>query len=126
MSRKLMILIFIMIIVGCDRQDTNKEIINKSDYSILQSYEYDYRNANNDESYMIFHHALGTNRTVVAFPIKNKNVGYVVIIANPIVSTTVKYMPESDFIVTENVFQKVKSQVSFSKETEKFISAKIR
>lgn len=125
MIRKLTILIFIMIVVGCDMQDDNREITNKSDYSILQSYEYDYRGANNDKPYMVFDHALGTNRTVVAFPIKNKHVGYVIIIANPTVSSTVKYMPEADFVVTQDVFQTVKSQVSFSEGTEKFISMHI-
>jgi len=125
MIRKLTMLLFIIIIVGCDMQDGNREITNKHDYSILQAYEYDYRDANNDKPYMVFNHALGTNKTVVAFPIKNKHVGYVVIIANPTVSSTAKYMPEADFVVTQDVFQTVKSQVSFSEETEKFISLHI-
>lgn len=79
MIRKLILILMVMI-GGCDMQDKNDEIANKSEYSVLQSYEYNYREAKIDKQYMIFKRALNTGATVVAFPIKNKSHGYVVIL----------------------------------------------
>jgi hypothetical protein len=111
-----------LMIVGCDMQDEDNELSNKPDYSILQHYEYKYRDANNDKPYMIFNRALNTDTTVVAFPIKNKSRGYVVIIANSKNSPSVKYMPEVDFFVSQDVYLTVKDQAFLSKEVDQFIA----
>jgi hypothetical protein len=119
---KKLILILMIMIGGCDMQDKNNEIANKSEYSVLQSYEYEYRKAKNDRPYMVFKRALNTGVTVVAFPIKNKSHGYVVILANSKNPPSVKYIPNVDFVVTQDAYLAVKSQASLSREVEQFIA----
>jgi hypothetical protein len=118
---KKLVLFLIAMIGGCDMQDENNELANKPDYSVLQHYDYVYSKANHDKPYMIFTRALNTDTTVVAFPIKNKPVGYVFIIAKSKYSPFVKYMPEVDFDVTQDAYLAVKDQTSLSGEVEQFI-----
>jgi hypothetical protein len=107
-------------------QGMGNEFTNKSEYSILQSYEYEYRDVKNDKPYMVFKNALKTDLTVVAFPIKDKPKGYVVILARAEGSPKVKYMPDVDFVVTQNTLTEIQAAITLSKEVEQFIMAHIR
>lgn len=129
MIKKLIVILLIMI-GGCDIQDEGNdlakyELANKPDYSILEHYEYKYRESSNDRKYMIQKRALKTDTTVVAFPIKNKSHGYVVILANSQHPPLVKYMPEEDFVVTQDAYLAVKGQASLSIEVEQFIARRV-
>lgn len=127
---KKLVLILVIIIGGCDMQEEENELAkyelaNKPDYSILEHYEYKYREANNDRPYMIIKRALKTDKTVVAFPMKNKSRGYVVILASSQNPPSVKYMPEQDFVVTQDAYLAVKGQMSLSNEVEQFIAKRV-
>jgi hypothetical protein len=114
------------IVNGCNKQEMRNEFSDKSEYSILQSYEYEYREIKNDKPYMIFKHALKTNATVVAFPIMNMPKGYVVILAQAEGSVKVKSMPNAEFLVTQSIFEEVKLNANLSKDVEKYIEAHVR
>ena len=123
---KKLVLILVIMTGGCDMQGEENELAkyelaNKPDYSILEHYEYKYREANNDRPYMIIKRALKTDKTVVAFPIKNKSRGYVVLLVNSQNPPLVKYMPEEIFFVTRNTYLAVKVESSLSNEVEQFI-----
>lgn len=119
-------MIMAFIVAGCDDLAVTKESTNKLEYSILQSYEFKYREERNDASYMIFRRALGTDATVIAFPIKDKSKGYVMILAHAGGTPNVKIMPETDFVVTHDSYAALKADVSLSKEVDEFIAAHIR
>ena len=126
MMLKVFVFIVLVLINGCNAQAKNDEMSNKTEYSILQSYEYDYREAKNDIPYMIFKKALNTDATVIAFPIKNVQKGYVVILAKSKGTQAVKVMPNTDFVVTQEAYTEVRKQVDLSEDVDMFISAHIK
>jgi hypothetical protein len=97
--------LLLLVVGGCRSQPTNElvknERDNKPEYSILQAYEYDYREVKNEKPYLVFKNALKTDATVVAFPIKSKATGYVVLLAQTKSLPKVKAMPDADFVVTK-------------------------
>ena len=102
------------------------EASNKSEYSVLQAYEHQYREIRNDKTYIVFKQALNTELTVVAFPRKDKLHGYVVILAKAKGSPAVKVMPETDFLVTQDAYAAVRADASLSKEVDQFIAARVQ
>ena len=51
---KLLRLIVLFMVVGCDISSMSKEAVNRVEYSVLQHYEYEYRVAGHDKPYMVF------------------------------------------------------------------------
>ena len=127
---KLVWILMLLVFAGCRSQPTNElaknELDNKPEYSILQAYEYDYRDVKNDKPYLVFNNALKTDATVVAFPIKNKATGYVVMLAQAKNSPKVKVMPDADFVVTEGALREVRVTTPLSKEVEQFIASHVQ
>ena len=116
----------LLVVGGCHSQAMNDELANKPEYSVLQAYEYQYRDVKNDKPYLVFKNALKTDATVVAFPIKNKTTGYVVMLAETKTVPKVKAMPDVDFVVSQRAFIEVRSVTPLSKEVEQFIAQHIR
>lgn len=116
----------VLLVNGCDGTSAMKnEALNKAEYSILQSFEYEYRGSNNDKPYLVVKNALKTKSTVVAFPIKGKSTGYVVMLAQAEGLPKTKVMPEVDFAVTKEAFEAVKARTFLSPEIEQVIVAHI-
>jgi hypothetical protein len=123
---KKLVLVALPLFGGCDLNSMKNEAVNKSEYSVLQYYGYEYRDATHDKPYMIFRRARNTELTVLAFPIKDKTVGYVVMIAGTQSVPSIKAMPEVDFEVTTDAYAAVKAENVLSKEVDQFIAARIR
>ncbi|WP_156362558.1 hypothetical protein [Xylophilus sp. Leaf220] len=113
-------------IVGCDVASIENEAINKSEYSLLQYYAYEFQQAKHDRPYMIFKKALNTDINVIAFPAANKNNGYVAIIAKSAGYPRVKILPEEEFIINKKSYEELKSEISISREVNFFIQSKIK
>jgi hypothetical protein len=122
--------LLLLVFGGCRSQPTNElaknELDNKPEYSILQAFEYQYREVKNDKSYLVFKNALKSDATVVAFPIKSKATGYVVLLAQTKSLPKVKAMPDADFVVTKDALEQVRAATPLSKEVEQFITAHVR
>ena len=116
----------VVIGIGLYKYGSSGESTDATEFSVLQSLEYDYRTKNHDLPFIVFKKALGTNSTVVAFPISNEPQGYVVILAQAEGKENVKSMPSADFKVTSSSYAAVKSQVNFSKEVDQFIVEHIK
>lgn len=117
---------FVLLIVsGCDIQGMNNEFANKTEYSILEACESEYRDVKNDEPYMVLKNALQTDKTVLAFPIRGKETGYVVMLAQAEGIPKDKAMPETDFVVTQRAFTEIKATTPLSKEIVLFIAAHV-
>jgi hypothetical protein len=127
---KALLTLMLLVVAGCHSQPVSdeaaNELANKSGYSILQAYAYDYRQVKNDKPYLVFKNALKSDATVVAFPIKNKPTGYVVILADTKNAPKVKVIPDVDFVVTQNAFTEVRTATPLSKEVETFIAQHVR
>lgn len=123
---KILLLVALTLLAGCDIEAMNNEAINKTEYSVLQHYEYEYREAKHDKPYMIFQHALNTKLTVLAFPIKDKSMGYVVMLARAEGVSKVKVLADVDFEVTRDSYAAVKTNATLSAEVDHFIATKIR
>jgi hypothetical protein len=80
----------------------------------------------NDKPYLVFKNALKTDATVVAFPIKSKATGYVVMLAQAKSLPKVKAMPDADFVVTQGAFEEVRAATPLSKQVEQFIAGHVR
>jgi hypothetical protein len=118
--------LLLLVVGGCRSQARNDELANKPEYSVLQAYEYQYRDVKNDKPYLVFKNALKTGATVVAFPIKSKPTGYVVMLAQAKYLPKVKAMPDTDFVVTQGALKEVRAATSLSNEVEQFIAAHVR
>ena|SRR6266581_3990426 len=122
--------LLLLVVGGCHSQPTNElaknELDNKPEYSVLQAFGYEYRDVKNDKPYLVFKNALKTDATVVAFPIKNKTTGYVVMLAETKTVPKVKAMPDADFVVTKDALEQVRAATPLSKEVEQFIAAHVR
>ena len=121
----LLALALMTLVGGCDADSANGELSDKSEYSVLQRYEYEYREVKQDLPFMIFKHALKTNLTVLAFPVRDKPVGYVVIIARSNGVSKVKAMDGVEFKVSKLAYAAVKSEADISPEVDNFIKARI-
>ncbi len=122
--------LLLLVVGGCRSQPTNElaknELDNKPEYSVLQAYGYQYRDVKNDKPYLVFKNALKTDTTVVAFPIKSKATGYVVLLAQTKSLPKVKAIPDADFVVTKDALEQVRAATPLSKEVEQFITAHVR
>ena len=125
MFKKLLLVAF-PLFGGCDLSSMNNDAVNKSEYSVLQHYEYEYREAKHDKPYMVFQRALNTELTVLAFPIKDKPVGYVVMLARAEGVPKVKAMAEVDFEVTKDAYAAVKAETVLSKEVDQFVADRVQ
>jgi len=116
----------LVLIGGCDIDGVINESANKTEYSILEHYEYEFRNSEQEKPYMFFEHALGSKYTVVAFPIKHRVKGYVVILAQAEGVPKVKVLSKVEFKVTKEAYTSLKREVHLSKEVDQFIFAHIQ
>jgi hypothetical protein len=92
----------------------------------LQSFERQYAELEHVQPYIVTSKALGTSSTVIAFPIKNKEKGYVVMLAQAQGNPIDKRLPEVMFVVNESTFSKLKSATTLSSEVELLIRANIK
>lgn len=118
--------IALLLLEGCDLNSLSNDALNKSEYSVLQHYESEYREAKQEKPYMVFQRALNTELTVLAFPIKDKSTGYVVVLAQAEGVPKVKAMPEVDFDVSKDTYAAAKAETALSHEVDQFIAARVR
>ncbi|SFQ34798.1 hypothetical protein [Variovorax sp. 770b2] len=104
----------------------NHDLSNKTEYSVLQYYEYELRNSEHNKEYLVFNNALSTKFTVLAFPIKGKSIGYVAVLVNSEGTPETKVVPQADFVVTEKAYIAVKKETVLPSEIDKFIAAHVR
>ncbi|MCP1107727.1 hypothetical protein M6G53_20360 [Serratia nevei] len=114
------------ILGGCDFIGMKSGAINKHECSIVQAVEYNYREVENSAPYILLPKALQTEKTVVGFPLKGKNKGYAVILADAIGDPKVKILPNDvPFLVTKNALSEIREKTRLSDEVDKYLAAQI-
>lgn len=84
-SMKSLLLIVIMLLVAACQPDNAQpsELDTKSAYSVLQSYEFKWRDKPHSSGIVVVRSALGTKFDIVGLPIAGKNKGFVWLVLNP-------------------------------------------
>lgn len=123
---KTLMLVALPLFGGCDLNSMNNEAVNKTEYSVLQYFEHEYRDAKHDKPYMVFKRALNTELTVLAFPVSDKPVGYVVMLARAKGMPKIKVMTDVEFTVTKDAYTALKAETALSNEVAQFIAARVR
>lgn len=113
------------ILCGCDGGGMKNEAINKREYSVLQSVEYQYRNKKNENPYFVLRKAIETDLTVIGFPIKGKTKGYAVMLANAKGKPEVKILPDSDFVVTKKSLAALKAEIDISSALDSALASRM-
>lgn len=111
-----------VLLAACGFSD---EAASKREYSIVQHYEYEYRDKPNNQPYILAEKALGSDYLVIGFPIEGANSGYVFMVANPRGKPYVKAMPDVPFVVTEVVLEDVQSKAEMADAVKAFISSHV-
>ncbi|MCW5140676.1 hypothetical protein [Burkholderia cenocepacia] len=101
------------------------EAINKHEYSVLQSAEYQYRNVENSNPYFVLHRALETDLTVIGFPLKGETKGYAVMLANATGKPEVKIVPDAEFVVTPKALAAVKAETDISSALDSALASRM-
>lgn len=101
------------------------ELANKSEYSVLQFYEYEFRNKDHAIAYVLHKNALDSGLDVVGFPITGRDVGYVWIVARANKDGMIFQIPErTDFLVDEAALVALRKEINFSPAVLKFLESK--
>lgn len=106
---------------GCDEKNTGDELSNKPEYSLLQSYAYKYSEFRHNQKFLLVKKALGTDYNVLAFPIKNSEKGYVVMLSNAQEDPKGKRIPDKEFNLDTDTLKAVKKSTKLSIEVQKLI-----
>ena len=108
----------------CDRDDAGcNELANKSEYSLLQAVSFRLRDQPHDRDFLIYRNALGTDLTVVAFPLAKSETGYVALLANAETPPLDKSVPRrGDFVITPKTLAVVKERVKLSPAVEIYMA----
>lgn len=109
---------------NCVSSEQN-ELDTKSEYSVLQYYEFEYRNHPNSKKLIIKKSALNTKYNVFGLPKANSKKGYVWIIANPDSDTQVKVMPSDiTFLMNDKTMLILEKKIVLAPDVNKFLSKK--
>ena len=76
----------VLLLASCQpggNSDDPSELTNKTVYSILQSYEYKWRNRSNDSGCIVVISALNSDYHIVGIPLSNASKGYSWMVLNP-------------------------------------------
>ena len=130
-----LLLVTLSLITGCDHflqgctskcsLDQDTLLLNDLDEAAyILAYREKYKDMKHDEPYMI--ETDDNHPPIVAFPIKRKQKGYVVILTRSKGGHTVKMVPVNDFELTKEVYVEIKKQVLLSHDIDALISSHVR
>jgi hypothetical protein len=112
------------VVAACDfgASDNSGELDSKSQYSVLQAYEFDYRGKEHSQPVIAVPGALGTKYDVIGFPKKSGSVGYVWFIANGSPRQPVMRMPsDGQFLVDRSALDAARKVVRVSYELDQYL-----
>lgn len=127
MTRNIVLwLMSLCFITGCDKCDLDQHTLLQNDLdeaAYILAYREKYKDMKHDEPYMI--ETDGNHPPIVAFPIKRKQEGYIVILTRSKGGHTVKMVPVRDFELTKEVYVEIKKQVLLSHDIDALIASHV-
>lgn len=112
---------------GCGgKPDAGGELNTKSEYSVLQSFEFDYRQRTHALPYVIGKNALSSGYDVIGLPRTDGERGYVWLIANPSGAPAIKQMPSGvDFSISSDTLAVIEKSAQLDSEVRSYLAAHI-
>jgi len=115
----LILLIYILYNIY-DKLDSD-EMQDKYEYSCIESLYYTQNQIDNKNQYQLFN-CENVDLISIAFPIKNKSKGYVIILANTPHKPFIKIFPDNiKFVVKKEWLNQIKSKIKLSIEVEQYL-----
>jgi hypothetical protein len=106
-------------------ESSDGELEKKSEYSVLQFYEYEFRNKDHSVAYTLQKNALNSGFDVIGFPITGRDVGYVWIAARANKDGVILQIPkQTEFLVDEATLVELRKKNNFSPVVLKFLESK--
>jgi hypothetical protein len=112
-------------LASCAEEGGENELSNKSEYSILQKYEFDLRETDNSVGHKIVNDALGSGRQLIALPLKNRSSGYVVLLSDSRIDGVRMTIPQDEFIVTRDTLIDIRHKTRLSRNVDDFLSSRV-
>jgi hypothetical protein len=122
--KSLALILLLALMAGCGSGADEHEFADKTEYSVLQSLEFESRTMPRKQRFFVRKAVLKTNLDAVAFPMKNKEQGYVWILART-KRGDVKYSTPEDFEVTSDDVRLVEQQIRLSPAAKAYIEARV-
>jgi hypothetical protein len=103
------------------------ELAEKSEWAVLQGLEDQHRETPHRAPALVVRNALDSKYTGVGFPARDRDRGYIWVLANPTTKPCVKQLPfDRDFSVSADTLAWVKSQTTLDPHVTKYLEAPIR
>ncbi len=127
MMMRTIILSLILMLAGCGNgNDAGKELEAKSEYSVLQGLEYDYRQREQDKPYVVEKNAFSSGYDLIGVPKGGSKQGYVWLIANPSSAPAIKQMPkEADFSINKDDFAAIEKSALLTPAVRSYLAAHV-
>ncbi|MEE7545957.1 hypothetical protein HF319_01885 [Xanthomonas sp. Kuri4-1] len=121
------VLVLALALAGClSETNAGRELEAKSEYSVLQSFEFDYRERKQERNYIIEKNALSSGYDLIGLPKANVDHGYVWLIANPSSEPAIKKMPSDDvFSVNKDALAAIKQSVQLPPAMEAYLAENV-
>lgn len=112
---------------ACGRNpDADRELSTKSEYSVLQAFEFDYRQREQEQPYLIEKNALSSDYDLIGLPIAGSERGYVWLIANPSGAPAIKQIPsKADFAISRDVLDAIEKSAQLSPAVRSYLLAHV-
>lgn len=120
----IVVFVFVFVVVSCRLQydgDSN-ELLAKEEYSILQYYEYEYRDKENSMRPIVVGKALNTRFGVIGLPVAGSIKGYVWFIGNSSSNLIAQLPAEANFYVDETILKVISEIPWMSNSLKKYLS----
>lgn len=109
-------------LASCEGGAGENELATKNEYSVLQHFEYKFRQKDHAQPYIVEADALGSGHDVIGLPIKGRDEGYVWLIAKSEGIDSVIVLPEkTSFTVDESTMRALEKSVKMSPATAALI-----
>lgn len=115
-------------LTACQDDDSPgaNELASKTEYSVLQSYEYRNRDRAQSQPYMVIKNGLGSEFDVLGLPRKDRERGYVWFIANPSGAPLIKQMPGNvEFVVNKDSLAAIEAAARLSPDVKAHLSERL-
>lgn len=113
------------VLAGCGGEtDAGKELETKSEYSVLQGFEFDYRQRKQEQPYVIEKNALSSGYNLIGLPKADSENGYVWLIANPSSEPAIKQIPSNvDFSISKDALAAIEQSVQLTPAVQSYLVA---
>lgn len=128
MQKISLVVVLCLALAGCGSAvGAGQELDTKSEYSVLQGLEFDYRYRKQDQPYILERNALSSGYDLIGLPKADSENGYVWLIANPSSEPAVKKVPSDvEFLIGKDALAAIEQSVRLTPAVRSYLLARVR